>query len=142
MLAAHPDLVGTALVVALGRIATARRWSSSIERAQSLYEFLVEIAHRTGSLREEGEALQNLGNTLYLQRRFPEALSFHMNGVSLLKRSAETMWRWRRRWVGVATIRYSMAEYIEALKGYRLALAIQERLPIAHDRGDCSDQHR
>ena len=127
LLAADPDLVNTALVVALGRIATSAAVAQEYRRAQSLYEFLVEIAHRTGSLREEGEALQNLGNTLYFQRRFPEALASYERRVAVEAQRGDDA-AVASAWVGVATIRYSMAEYIEALKGYRLALAIQERL--------------
>jgi tetratricopeptide (TPR) repeat protein len=127
LLAAEPDLVNTALVVALGRIATSAAMTQQHGRAQTLYEYIVELAHRTGSRKEEGEALQNLGNTLYLQRRFPEALACYERRLVIEEQRADDA-AMASALVGIATIRYSMAEYSEALKRYRLALAIQERL--------------
>ena len=127
LLAAHPDLVNPALIVAVSRIATAAAIKQEFERAKTLFEFIVELARRTGGRKQEGEALQNIGNTLYFQRRFTEALSFYERRLAVeVERGDDAAMA--SALVGAATVRYSMAEYIEALKGYRLALAIQERL--------------
>jgi tetratricopeptide (TPR) repeat protein len=127
LLAADPDLVDTALVIALARLATNAAIAQDYRRSQSLYEYVVELAHRTGSRKEEGEALQNVGNALYFQRRFPEALAAYERRLAVERqRGADAAVA--SALVSVATIRYSMAEYIEALEGYRQALPIQERL--------------
>ena len=127
LLAADPDLVDTALVIALARLATNAAIAQDYRRSQSLYEYVVELAHRTGSRKEEGEALQNVGNALYFQRRFPEALAAYERRLAVERqRGADAAVA--SALVAVATIRYSMAEYIEALERYRQALAIQERL--------------
>src|SRR5688572_15339120 len=55
LLAAEPDLVNTAVVVALGRIASSAVMMQQYRRAQTLYEYVVELAHRTGSRKEQGE---------------------------------------------------------------------------------------
>ncbi len=127
LLAADPDLVNTPLVVALARLAANAAMAHDLPRSQSLYEYVVELAHRTGSRKEEGEALQNLGNTLYFLRRFPEALTAYERRLALEEQRADDA-AMASALVGVATIHYSMAEYVDALERYRRALAIQERL--------------
>lgn len=132
LLAAEPDLVDTALVIAMARIATNAAVVQAYPRAQALYERVVELARRTGSRKEEGEALQNLGNTLYLQRRLPEALAMYELRLTLEQERADDA-AVASALGGMATIRYSLAEYSEALKRYRQALAIQERLADARE---------
>jgi CHAT domain-containing protein/tetratricopeptide (TPR) repeat protein len=127
LLAADPDLVDTALVIALARLATNAAIAQDYRRSQSLHEYVVELAHRTGSRKEEGEALQNVGNALYFQRRFPEALAAYERRLAVERQRGDDA-AVASALVAVATIRYSMAEYIDALERYRQALAIQERL--------------
>lgn len=127
LLAAEPDLLDRSLVVAFARIATGAAMSRNYVRAQELFERVLELARRTKSRKEEGEALQNLGNAFYFQRKFPEALSRFEERL-VLERERGDDEAFAAALVGAGTIRYSLAEYTEALKQYRLALAIQERL--------------
>ena len=127
LIAAEPDLLDASLVQAFSRIATGAAIGRNYVRAQELFERVLELARRTNSRKEEGEALQNLGNALYFQRKFPEALAAYEARLSL-ERGRGDDGALASALVGVATIRYSLAEYTEALKHYRLALAIQERL--------------
>ncbi|MGB2718114.1 MAG: CHAT domain-containing tetratricopeptide repeat protein [Vicinamibacterales bacterium] len=127
LLAAEPDLVGRSLVVALARIASAAAMQQNHARAQVLFERVLELARRTKSRKEEGETLQNLGNTFYFQRKFPEALALYEERLVLERERGDDA-ALAAALAGAATIRYSLAEYTEALKQYRLALAIHERL--------------
>jgi len=127
LLASEPDVVGRSVVTALSRIATGAAQQRNYVRAQELFERALELARRTKSGKEEGEALQNLGNVLYFQRKFPEALSAFEQRLALERERADDE-AMAAALVGVGTIRYSLAEYTEALKQYRAALAIQERL--------------
>ena len=127
LLAAEPDLSGRSVVTALSRIASGAAAARNYGRAQELFERALELARRTQSRKEEGEALQNLGNTLYFQRKFPEALAAYEERLRLERDRGDDA-AMAAALVGAGTMRYSLAEYTEALKQYRLALAIQERL--------------
>lgn len=127
LLAAEPDLVDRSLVVALARIASGAAMAQNHARAQALFEQVLELAKRTKSRKEEGETLQNLGNTFYFQRKFPEALALYEERLALERERGDDA-ALAAALAGAATIRYSLAEYTEALKQYRLALAIHERL--------------
>ena len=127
LLAAESDLVNTTLVVALARVGTAAATMRQYPRAQTIFERTVELARRTGSRKEEGEALQNLGNTFYFQRRFPEALGAYEQRLPLEQQRGDDAAVASAR-TGIGTIRYSLAQYSEALTQYRQAWEIQERL--------------
>jgi tetratricopeptide (TPR) repeat protein len=127
LLAAEPDLVGRSVVTALSRIASGAAAARNYPRAQELFERALELARRTKSRKEEGEALQNLGNTLYFQRKFPEGLTAYEERLAL-ERDRGDDGAMAAALVGIGTMRYSLAEYTEALEKYRLALAIQEVL--------------
>ena len=127
LLAAEPDIVNTLLVISVARIASQAIALQQPARAETLYERVLELARRTGSRREEAEALQNLGNARYFQRKFPEALDAYERRLAV---------EWARAddagiasaLVGMATVHYSLADYTEAFRRYRQGLAIQERL--------------
>ena len=127
LLAAEPDLVNTALVVSLLRLGTNASVQRQYLRAETIFGLAVEMARRTGSGKQEGESLQNLGNTLYFQGRFSEALSAYEQRLALEEKRADDGAA-ASALTGIATIKYSIAEYSEALRRYRQALAIQERL--------------
>jgi tetratricopeptide (TPR) repeat protein len=127
LLAAEPELVDRLLVVALSRIASNAAASRQYPRAQAIFELAVDLARRTKSRKEEGEALQNLGNTHYFQRRFSEALTSYEERLALERDRGDDA-AMAAALVGMGTIRYALAEYTDALKHYRLALAIHERL--------------
>jgi tetratricopeptide (TPR) repeat protein/CHAT domain-containing protein len=127
LLASEPDLQNVMLVVAAARIASQAAVMRQYAKAQVLYERVVELAKRTGSLREEGDALQNLGNTLYFQGKMTAALTAYEERLTLEQQRADDA-AVAAALVGIATTKYSIAEYSDALKRYRQALAIQERL--------------
>ena len=127
LLASEPDLQNVMLVVAMARIASQAAVMRQYARAQSLYERVVEVARRTGSRREEGDALQNLGNALYFQGKMTAALAAYEERLTLEQQRGDDGAA-AAALMGIATTRYSLAEYSDALKRYRQALAIQERL--------------
>jgi tetratricopeptide (TPR) repeat protein len=127
LLAAEPDLVGAALVTAVARIGNQAATVRDYPRAQSLYEYAVALARRTGAVKQEGEALRSLGNALYFQRKMAEAQSAYESALALEEKRGDDAAA-AVSMVGIATVRYSIAEYSEAMKRYRQALAIQERL--------------
>jgi tetratricopeptide (TPR) repeat protein len=127
LLAAEPDLVDRLLVLALSRIASNAAATRNYPRAQEVFQLALDLARRTKSRKEEGEALQNLGNTHYFQRKFPEALAAYEERLALERDRGDDA-AMAAALAGLGTIRYALAEYTDALKHYRLALAIQERL--------------
>ena len=127
LLEAEPDLVGAPLVSALSRAGANESAMQRYERAEQVFRLAVELARRTGSRKEEGEALQNIGTALYFQRRFPEAMAAYEERRALEQRRGDDL-AMAAALVGIATIHYTVAEYTEALAGYRMALAIQDRL--------------
>ena len=127
LLEAEPDLIATPLVSALNRIASNESVMQRYARALELFELVVELARRTGSRTEEGEALQNIGTALFFQRRYPEALAAYERRREFEARHGDDL-AMAAAIAGISTIRYTLAEYSQALAGYRLALAIQERL--------------
>ena len=127
LLSEEPDLLDAVLVAAAARIASQAAMLQQYARAETLYERVVELARRTGSLRAEGEALQSLGNARYFQRKFPEALAAYEQRLEVeLQRGDDEAAA--AAYGGVGTVRYSLAEYTAALDAYRRALAIQERV--------------
>ena len=86
-----------------------------------------EVARRVGNAKLEGEALQNLANALYFQRKMPGALQAYEDRLTI-ERTRDDPEGIAAALVGIATIRYTFAEYQTALTTYREALALQERL--------------
>lgn len=127
LLEAEPDLIATPLVSALNRIASNESVMRRYARALELFEVAVELARRTGSRKEEGEALQNIGTALFFQRRYAEALAAYERRREFEAQHGDDL-AMAAAIVGLSTVRYTLAEYSQALAGYRLALAIQERL--------------
>jgi tetratricopeptide (TPR) repeat protein len=127
LLASELDLQNVMLVVAMARIASQAAVMRQYAQAQALFERVVELARRTGSRREEGDALQNLGNALYFQGKMKAALAAYLERLALEQQRADDA-AVAAALTGAATTEYSMAEYSDALKRYRQALAIHERL--------------
>ena len=127
LLGAEPDLIGPPLLTALARLAGTASVMQNYGQALPIYEQLVAIARRGGFKKEEGEGLQNVGNSLYFLRRFPEALAVYEQRLTL-ERERGDQEGIASALGGIATIKYSYAEYTEALARYGEALAIQERL--------------
>jgi tetratricopeptide (TPR) repeat protein len=127
LLASEPDLAGPPLLTALARLGGAASAAQDYPAALKRYELLRLTARRAGFAKEEGEALQNIANALYFQRRFPEALDAYEQRLALERARGDDAGV-AASLAGIATIRYSYAEYSEALARYREALAIQERL--------------
>ena len=96
--------------------------------AQVGFERMREVARRVGNAKLEGEALQNLANALYFQRNLPGALQAYEDRLTIERDTRRSGRHRRRRSLGIATIRYTFAEYATALTTYREALALQERL--------------
>ncbi|HZB25716.1 MAG TPA: CHAT domain-containing protein [Vicinamibacterales bacterium] len=127
LLDAEPDLLGAPLVSALSRVAATESGMQRYPRAEQLFRLAVELARRTGSRKEEGEALHNIGTALYFQRRFPEAMAAYEERRALEQHRGDDL-AMAAALVGIATIHYTVAEYTQALAGYRTALAIQDRV--------------
>jgi tetratricopeptide (TPR) repeat protein len=126
LLASEPALSGQLLLSSLARLGGAAAVSQKYPEALRIFGELVFVAHRGGFKKEEGEALQNLANTYYFQRRFPESLAAYERRLAL-ERERQDDPGIAAALAGIATIRYSYAEYGEALKGYQEALALHEK---------------
>ena len=127
LLESEPDLLGPPLLTALARLGGGASVIQNHAGALQVYQQLAAVARRGGFRKEEGEALQNIGNALYFLRRFPEALTAYEQRLAL-ERERQDDAGIASALGGIATIRYSYAEYSEALLRYREALALQERL--------------
>jgi tetratricopeptide (TPR) repeat protein/CHAT domain-containing protein len=127
LLAEEPDLAGPQLLAAYARIGGQAAVGQDYRLAQAVFSQLADLARRTGYRKEEGEALQNLANAFYYQRRFPEALAAYEQRLAIERERGDAPGIGAAL-SGIATIRYSFAEYAEALARYREALVIQERL--------------
>ncbi len=127
LLLAEPELVTNELVTALSRRAAQSAQMQMYAAAQVGFERMRELARRVSNARLEGEALQNLANALYFQRKMPEALQAYDERLTI-ERTRDDPEGIAAALVGIATIRYTFAEYQTALTTYREALAIQERL--------------
>jgi tetratricopeptide (TPR) repeat protein len=123
----EPQLLTARLVEALARKADAIAQAQQFKAAQSIYERSLEVAQVIGDRKAEGQALQNIGNSLYFQREFAAALTFYERRLAI-EREISNDEGVANALLGIATIRYSIYEYGAALEAYRQALAIQERL--------------
>jgi tetratricopeptide (TPR) repeat protein len=124
---AEPDLLNARLVDAIARQADALAQRGAFKGAQSIYERGLEVAQATGDRRAEGQAIQNIANSLYFQRDFPRALEQYERRLAI-ERELANQEGIANALLGIATVRYSNHEYGHALASYREALAIQETL--------------
>jgi tetratricopeptide (TPR) repeat protein/CHAT domain-containing protein len=127
ILAAEPDLVNDAVVVAVARRAGMATVSRAYPLAQAGFELMLDLARRTGNRKLEGEALQNIANAMYFRRNFAGALQAYEERLAL-ERTREDLEGMAAAQVGIGTIRYTYADYGAALAAYREALAMQERI--------------
>ena len=127
LLESDPELVNIRLVEAIRRRADTLAQVMAYRKAQAIYELGLEVAVAIGDRKAEGQAIQNIANSLYFQRDFPAALARYERRLTLEKEIANDEGI-AGALTGIATIRYSTYEYGAALQGYREALAIQERL--------------
>jgi tetratricopeptide (TPR) repeat protein len=127
LLTADADLVDARLVNAIASNAAQLAQRQVYAAAQGAYERALEIARRIADRKLEGEMLQNLANTHYFQRHFPEAVEAYEQRL-VIERVRQDDEGIAAALGGMATVRYSLAEYGEALKQHREALALQERL--------------
>jgi tetratricopeptide (TPR) repeat protein len=127
LMAADADLVNEGLVMALSRRASHALTTQAYAAAQLGFERMLEVARRVGNTMLEGEALQNLANSMYFQRNFAAALQIYEQRLAV-ERARDNQEGIAGATVGIATIRYSQAEYGAALAAYQEALAIQEKL--------------
>ena len=125
-LAAEPDIPGEQILSALARIAGAAAVRQDYPRAERVYGTFVFVARRGGFKKDEGEGLQNIGNALYFQRKYPEALTAYEQRLTL-ERDRQDDAGVAAALAGIGTIRYSYAEYTEALARYQEALALHEK---------------
>jgi tetratricopeptide (TPR) repeat protein len=126
LMAAEPELVGSALVRSVARLGDAFAQNRQFALAQGAYERVIEVAQRVGDTKLQAEALQNLGNSKYFQRDFAGALAAYQ-GRLVIEREAANDDGIVGALLGIATTRYSRYEYSDALTTYREAQAIQER---------------
>jgi tetratricopeptide (TPR) repeat protein len=127
LIEAETDLVDAQLFAALARHGSTAAVRGAYPQSLTIFEEIVRLAARTGHRKEEGEALQNMGNALYFMQRYPAALDAYERRLAL-ERERDDEAAIAAALAGIATIRYSTAEYSEALARYREALAIHERL--------------
>lgn len=126
VLAAEPDVAGQALLSSLARIGGAAAMRQDYGQAVTVFQTLVFAARRGGFRKEEGEALQNIANAFYFQRKFPDALAAYEQRLAL-ERERQDGAGIAAALAGIGTIRYSYAEYSEALARFQEALALHEK---------------
>jgi len=127
LLLAEPELVTDGLIVAISRRAGQAAQEQAHSTAQIGFERMRDVARRLGNKRLEGEALQNLANAMYFQRNLQGALQAYEERLTI-ERVRDDQNGMAAALLGIATIRYTFAEYGTAFSTYREALAIQERL--------------
>jgi tetratricopeptide (TPR) repeat protein len=127
LLAAESDLVDDLLVTALARQATQAAQSNRYAAAQVGFERMRDIAQRIKDRKSEGDALQNIANTMYFQRNYQSALEAY-EAMLVIVRERNDDEGIAAALQGVAIVRYSFAEYGVAWSAYREALTIFERL--------------
>ncbi len=127
LLEADPELVNERLIDAISRRADQLAQVGKYQAAQVIYELSLELAKATKNPRAEGQALQNIANSQYFQRRFAEALKAYQQRLALARETNNETGT-ASALVGIGTVLYSTFDYGAALTAYRDALAIQERL--------------
>ena len=127
LLQQDPALANARLVESISRRADDLAQKGLHGAARTIYERSLEIARAINDRSAEGQALQNIANSLFFTREFPKALTFYERRLAL-ERDAANDEGIASALVGVGTIQYSTNDYGAALETYRQALAIQERL--------------
>lgn len=127
LLDADPGTANARLVEAISRRAGDLAQKQQHRRAQAIYERSLEVARAIQDKRAEGQALQNVANSLYFQREFSAALALYEQRREIERELANEEGL-ASALIGIGTIQYSTADYAAALKTYREALPIQERL--------------
>ena len=127
LLDSEPELLNARLVDAISRRADELVQRAQYKPAQAIYERSLEVARVIKDARAEGQALQNIANSHYFQRNFPEALKSYEQRLALA-RDTKNDEGTASALVGIGTVLYSTYDYGAALTTYREALAIQERL--------------
>jgi tetratricopeptide (TPR) repeat protein len=129
MLAAEPELVDDMLVTALARRASQAAQRQAYPAALATFDLVREIAHKIGNRKSEGEALQNIANTRYFQHDLQGALHAYEDRLTIEReRTDKDDEAIAGALLGIATVKYSFAEYRPAMTNYREALTILERL--------------
>ena len=90
LLAADPGLVSARLVDAIARRADALAQQQIYERAQQIYERSVEVARHLKDRKSLGQAVQNLANSFYFQRKFDLAKDWASRAYNLNPRIEES----------------------------------------------------
>lgn len=127
LMQAEPDLVNARLVEAMWRRADPLAQQGQFRAAQAIYERSLEVARAARDRKSEGQALQNIANSLYFQGQYERATRLYDQRLTLEREIANDEGI-SNALLGLATVRYSVHEYGAALDLYREALAIQERL--------------
>jgi tetratricopeptide (TPR) repeat protein len=127
LLTAESDLVDDLLLTALARQASQSAQTGRYASAQVGFERMRDVAQRIGNRRAEGDALQNIANTMYFQRNYQGALEAYQAMLVIVRERSDDEGI-AAALQGVAIVRYSFAEYGVALSAYREALAILDRL--------------
>jgi tetratricopeptide (TPR) repeat protein len=127
LIAADTELLGEALIMSISRLASVAAQKMNYREAQNGYERSLEIARRIGSRRSEGDALQNLANTLYFQRDFQRSFDTYAERLALERESGNDAGM-ASAFGGMGSVYYARAEYSAALRSFRSARAIQENL--------------
>jgi tetratricopeptide (TPR) repeat protein len=127
LLNAESDLVDDLLVAALARQASQAAQIGRHAAAQVAFERTRDVARRLGNRKAEGDALQNVANTMYFQRNYQGALDTYQAMLVVVRERSDDEGI-AAALQGIAIVRYSFAEYGAALNAYREALATLERL--------------
>jgi len=127
LLEEEPELLNDALVVAVGRRAQQLAQLRAYPAARAAFELMRDLAGRIGNQRLEGEALGNIGNTMYFQRNLTGALEAYESRLAIERTRADQEGI-ASALLGIATARYTLAEYSAALTAYEEALGIHEKL--------------
>jgi tetratricopeptide (TPR) repeat protein len=127
LLTAESDLVDDLLLAALARQASQAAQTGRYPAAQVGFERMRDVAQRIRNRKVEGDALQNIANTMYFQRNYQGALEHYQAMLAIVRERSDDEGI-AAALQGVAIVRYSFAEYGAALSSYRDALAVLERL--------------
>jgi tetratricopeptide (TPR) repeat protein len=127
LLDAEPDLLNDRLLDSMSRRGDAEAQKTMYGAAEKIYERVLEIAQAIGSRRGEGQALQNLGNSYYFQRKYPAALEMFQRRLAIERESANQEGI-ASALAGVGSVHYATFEYSASLASYREAAAILEKL--------------
>ena len=140
----RPSRTSSTTALIAGAVAARRSGGPGAERTRqrrSASSAMRDVARRVGNKKLEGEALQNLANALYFQRNFAGALQAYEAAADARTRARRSGRALLRRCSGIATIRYSFAEYGTALQ-HVPAKRSQSRSASATKRSHRDDAHQ